>query len=266
MSVYKAEKPEFLVESLESLKQQTLIADEVVLVEDGPISAELSAVIESFRQAINICSVQLPENVGLAAALNEGLKYCQHEIIARMDTDDIAQPQRFAVQYQFMLDHPEIAACSSYVEEFFEGGNQGPTVRVLPTAHDQIVRYAKFRTPLSHPAAIYRKACVEAIGGYPLLYPEDQAIWALMISRGYKLGNIPDVLLRMRTNSNFFARRGWHLFKGQLAVLNFRRRLGVVSHWEYTQNLVFLCLIRLPPRQIRSFLFKLSRQFSRSDY
>lgn len=260
MSVYNAEKPEFLAESLESLKQQTLVADQVVLVEDGPVSVELKAVIESYRKHLNICSVRLPENVGLAAALNAGLQHCQHELIARMDTDDIAQPQRFAVQYQFMREHREIAACSSYVEEFFEGRNLTPTVRILPTAHEQIVRYAKFRTPLSHPAAIYRKTCMEAIGGYPLLYPEDQALWALMISRGYKLGNIPEVLLRMRTSSSFFHRRGWYLFKGQLKVLNFRRRLAVVSNWEYTQNFVFLCLIRLPPRQIRSFLFNLSRQ------
>lgn len=266
MSVYKAEKPEFLAECLESLERQTLPADEVVLVEDGPISAELKAVIESYRRTVNIRSIPLPENVGLAAALNAGLKYCQHEIIARMDTDDIAQPKRFAVQYQFMIDHPEITACSSYVEEFFEGRNRPSTVRVLPITHDAIVRYAKFRTPLSHPAAIYRKTCVEAVGGYPLLYPEDQAMWALMISRGYRLGNIPEVLLRMRTNPSFFDRRGWYLFKGQLAVLKFRRKLAVVSNWEYAQNLVFLCLIRLPPRQIRSFLFNLSRQFSRPDF
>jgi glycosyltransferase involved in cell wall biosynthesis len=259
MSVYKAEKPEFLAESLESLKQQTLLADEVVLVEDGPISAELNGVIELYRQAVNIRSVRLPENIGLGAALNEGLKHCQHEIVARMDTDDIALPHRFAVQYQFMLDHPEIAACSSYVEEFSED-SAVTTIRKLPTAHREIVKYAKFRSPLSHPATIYRKSRVDSVGCYPPLFPEDQALWALMIVKRDQLANIPTVLLRMRTNRTFLDRRGWIFFKGQIAVLNFRKKLKQISMFEYGLNLVFLSIIRLPPARIRFILYAASRK------
>lgn len=259
MSVYKAEKAEFLAESLESLKQQTLLANEVVLVEDGPISAELKAVIESYRQAINVKSVRLPNNVGLGAALNHGLKHCQHEIIARMDSDDISLPERFAVQYQYMLCNSEIVACSSYVEEFAEDSII-TSIRKLPTTHQKIVKYAKFRAPLNHPATMYRKSAILSVNGYPALFPEDQALWAVLISKGFILSNLPEVLLRMRTNRHFLGRRGWKFYQGQLRVLEFRRRLRQVSTIEYLANLIFLSVIRLPPRWVRSLLYKLSRK------
>src|SRR5690606_40315887 len=93
-----AERPEFLRIALESLAGQTLKADEVVLVEDGPIPDTLLAVIESFRETLSIVSVKLPSNVGLAAALNAGLAHCSHELVARMDSDEISLPQRFEKQ------------------------------------------------------------------------------------------------------------------------------------------------------------------------
>jgi glycosyltransferase involved in cell wall biosynthesis len=259
MSVYAAEKPEYLAASLLSLVRQSRPAEEVVLVEDGPISQELRAVIDEHRASLNIVSVPLPKNVGLAAALNEGLKHCKQPLIARMDSDDIALPHRFATQIRFMNEATNVAASSSYVEEFFEGTPRR-TLRTVPLTHIEIVRYAKFRTPLSHPAAIYRAAAVRAIDGYPLLYPEDQAIWAMFLARGFELANIPDVLVEMRTNDSFFARRGWKLFKGQLNVLNFRHKIGVVNIWEYCLNLIFLALVRLPPSQLRALLFSLSRR------
>jgi glycosyltransferase involved in cell wall biosynthesis len=258
MSVYHAEKPENLADSLESLCAQKIPANELILVEDGKISSELIGVIETYRDRLRIKSVKIEKNVGLAAALNEGLKYCENELIARMDSDDVALPNRFSVQYDFLIKNDDIAACSSYVEEFFEGTKK-VTVRKVPTCHAEIVKYAKFRTPLSHPAAMYRRSAVCALGGYPQLYPEDQAFWALMISQGYRLANIPEVLLRMRTNEFFFDRRGWKLFRGQINVLNFRRRLHQVSRWEYVLNVLFLFAIRLPPRFIRAAMFNISR-------
>ena len=181
ISVYFKEKPKYLEICLQSIMVQTLKPDEVVLVEDGPISAELKAVVEQFRDALNIVSVPLAENVGLACALNEGLKHCKHELVARMDSDDIALPARFEKQVVFMQSNPDIAASSGVIEEFDEAGLV-TTKRVLPLVHSEIVAFAKKRSPLSHPAVIFRKSAVLDVGGYPLFRnAQDYALWSLLI-------------------------------------------------------------------------------------
>lgn len=131
VSVYFKEKPEYLAACLLSLVNQTLKADEVILVEDGPISSALIAEIEKYRDVLNIVSVPLSENVGLARALNDGLKYCSHDLVARMDTDDIALPDRFEKQVAFMQSSPDIAASSGFIEEFNDLGDV-LSQRVLP--------------------------------------------------------------------------------------------------------------------------------------
>lgn len=107
MSLYHAEKPEFLRECLNSLQAQTRLADEMVVVFDGEIPPELVAVVSDFQAALNIKIVRLPENVGLGKALNFGINHCSHEHIFRMDSDDIALPQRFEQQCAFGNSTPK---------------------------------------------------------------------------------------------------------------------------------------------------------------
>src|SRR5690606_18998899 len=153
MSVYKAERPEYLRLALESLVTQTLQPGELVLVEDGPLPGELHATIDAFRAQLNIRSVRLAQNVGLARALNAGLEHCSHELVARMDSDDISLPDRFEKQVTFMNEHPEIAASSAALDEFDETGTVFSS-RVLPLTHEELVAFAKRRSPLSHAVAI----------------------------------------------------------------------------------------------------------------
>src|SRR5690554_4009483 len=115
-SVYSKERPEYLEESLQSLTQQSMKDFEVILVEDGPLSTQLEEVIRKFKEKLPLISVKLEKNMGLARALNEGLLHCKFNLIARMDTDDIALPHRLQIQKKFMDDNPQIAVCSSWIE------------------------------------------------------------------------------------------------------------------------------------------------------
>ncbi|MDE7394607.1 MAG: glycosyltransferase, partial [Clostridiales bacterium] len=100
MSVYHKEKPEFFDMALDSSYNQTVKADEWVIVKDGPISQELQDVINKYKQydGVEIKEVPLEENKGLGIALSVGIPECRNELIARMDTDDIAVPNRFEWQ------------------------------------------------------------------------------------------------------------------------------------------------------------------------
>lgn len=258
-SVYFKEKPEYLEACLQSLDEQMLKADEVVLVQDGPISPDLKAIIERFRESLNIISVPLDENVGLACALNEGLKHCTFDLVARMDTDDIALPVRFAKQVAFMQANSDIAASSGFIEEFNDAGDV-LSQRALPLEHDALVKFAKKRSPLSHPAVIFRKPAVLAVGGYPeFRNAQDYALWSLLIVKGYKLANLPDILVRMRTGSEMMGRRGYEFLKREVKLLKFQRSIGFLTLNELMFNLLARSVVRLSPLFIKRWLYKVAR-------
>lgn len=258
MSVYFKEKTEYLEACLQSLDEQTLKADEVVLVQDGPISSDLKAIIERFRESLNIVSVPLDENVGLACALNEGLKFCTHELVGRMDADDIAVPDRFAKQVAFMQANSDIAASSGFIEEFNDAG-EVLSQRALPLEHDALVKFAKKRSPLSHPAVIYRKQAVLSMGGYPELYPEDYLLWVKLIQSGYKIANMPDVLVKMRTGEGFITRRGWKFLKGELRIYHHMYKTGFINLLAFINIVLMKSILRLSPGFIKIFLYKVAR-------
>ena len=107
MSVYKAEDPQYLTESIQSIMTQTIRPQEFVLVCDGPLTDDLeNVIIEYTRDFPNIMHIiRLKENHGLGVALNEGLRACQNEWIVRMDSDDIAFANRCENQIKFAQDN-----------------------------------------------------------------------------------------------------------------------------------------------------------------
>lgn len=260
MSVYMKEKASNLVECLESLACQTLKSNKIVLVEDGEITEELKSVIEHYSGLLPITSVKLKVNQGLASALNEGLKHCEGELVVRMDTDDVALPHRFERQVSFMKDHPDIAVSSAWIEERNNTMQEVFFLKKLPVSHDELVGFSKRRNPISHPATIFRKKAVLSVGGYPEIFPEDYALWSLMMVRGFKFGNIPEVLLYMRTGDDFIARRGLSFFKGEIKLLKYQKSIiGFLSWRSFLINLIMRAAIRLPPPPVRRLLYKFSR-------
>lgn len=255
MSIYAREKPEYLQIALKSLADQTLPADEVVLVEDGPLPDTLHAVIEQWRAALNIRSVRLPENVGLARALNAGLAQCSHELVARMDGDDVSLPDRFEKQVRFMEANPDVAASSAALDEFDEDGIVFSS-RVLPLTHEELVGFAKRRSPLSHAVAIFRKSAVLSVGGYPpFKRSQDVALWSLLIMRGYRLANLPDTLFRVRAGTEFMTRNGLRNIDQEFAVVRYQRRIGFLSRTEALRNMGIRLALALVPGSVKKQLY-----------
>ncbi|EAT13144.1 glycosyltransferase [Bermanella marisrubri] len=258
MSVYIKETSENLAECLDSLCRQSVKPNQVVLVEDGPISDSLHEIIEEYRQTLNIHSVTLEENQGLAKALNEGLKFCEYDLVARMDSDDISLPSRFEKQLDFMEQNPNIDASSGYIDEFDASGKVVST-RKLPILPGDVKIFAKKRSPLSHPATIFRKQAVLSVGGYPELYPEDYLLWVKMIINGSNLANIPEVLLKMRTDQAFITRRGYEFLKGEIKIYQYMRAEGFISYFEYCKIILIRSALRLSPNFLKVMFYKFAR-------
>lgn len=259
MSVWAADCPLQLRESLESLCEQSRRADEIVLVQDGPLTPELEDVIHAYKRDLNIVSVPLDENQGLASALNTGLKHCRAPLVARMDSDDIALPERFEKQLAFMQEHPEISVSSCWIEEFCDE-SLDTSIRRLPTEHSNILNFAKLRCPISHPAAIFKKDDVLAVGGYPSFRKaQDYALWSLMLNDGKQFANLDVLLLKMRVPGSFYSRRAASHFRYEIKVLNLQRRIGFISRYEYMRNLAMRFMLRLSPVAMKKVLYRVAR-------
>lgn len=207
MSVYAKETPEYLTECLQSLVLQTLHANEVVLVEDGPISPELTSVIDLFREELNIVSVRILENVGLAGALNVGLKNCTHELVARMDTDDIALPERFEKQIAQFKVNPKIDVLGTYAQEFDDMDGLA-SVRIMPITHQAIFDNL-FSCPFIHPSVMYKKDLISSVGGYDesLRRRQDYDLWFRCAMHNMNFANIPEALLKYRFTADTHSRQ-----------------------------------------------------------
>lgn len=257
LSLYFKESPVFLSQSLDSIFNQTLPPDEVVLVEDGPLTPELDNVVAFYAaRHPEMKVVPLAKNGGLGAALNEGLKHCSHELVARMDTDDVCKPHRFERQMEFMTAHPEIDVCSAWIDEFIDRVNNIRNRRILPEHHPEIYRYAKGRCPINHPAVIYRRSKVLSVGGYQG-FPEDSYLWVKMLMAGCKFHNIQESLLWFRVSKDLYKRRGgWKYARQDIkAQWNFYK-CGFLSLPVFIKNVLIRVSVRLMPNSLRSWIYK----------
>lgn len=279
MSVYAGEKAVCLAEALESvLVKQTLLPSEVVLVEDGPLSPDLSAVIAQYKQQFpQWVSVVLPENKGLGIALNEGLSHCSYEWVARMDSDDVALPNRFETQWNFILKNPQWDVVGCAVEEFL--GETAPSNRVesacsskpesaapAPNAPVFIRRCPvevyptiKFRSPLNHPTVFFRKSAVVASGGYRhCLFMEDYDLWIRLYAQGSRMTSMPDVLYLFRVTPNTYKRRAGRVFAAsEKQIQKSLRSHGIVSWCEYTYNRAVRITSCYLPGFLRAWIYRI---------
>lgn len=208
MSVYARENPRALREALTSLLRQTLQPSEIVLVKDGPLTVELEREIEGFvgLLPLNLCS--LPKNIGLASALNVGLRCAKQPWIMRFDSDDVCMPNRIEEQARIaMQGECQLFGCQA--EEFEMDWQRPIRVRSVPLTHLAIVNYALTRNPFNHMTVCYRRDVVLRLGGYPNIpYMEDYALWIKMLADGVVAANSSSALVRARVGNGMIARRG----------------------------------------------------------
>lgn len=264
MSIYYKEKPEYFNRAMQSIwDEQTLKPNEIVLVLDGRLTNELYSIINKWKKKLgNILKiVDLPYNMGLGRALNEGIKQCSYELIARMDTDDIALPYRFEKQIKIFKEM-NIDVCSAWVGEFENDENIILSVRKVPEYHDQIVKFSKRRCPVNHPAVVYKKSVVEKVGFYSdIMWFEDYHLWVKLIMKGAKLYNIQEVLVKMRGGRSLIERRrGFKYAIQEIKLQTYFFKLGHINIIEFLTNSVVRFGIRLMPTTVVEKIYKTLRK------
>ncbi len=200
LPVFNAEA--FVRDAVKSILAQTFGDFELIIINDG--STDGSGVILR-EMAANDLRIVLVErsNAGLVAALNEGIALARGEYIARMDADDVAMPERFALQHAYMHAFPQIAVLGSFIKIIDKSGkfirNGEYPVSPLATA-----RFLEYGCPLAHPTVMMRKNIVIEVGCYRKAFAhcEDYDLWLRISELGYSIANLPQFLLSYRVHGS----------------------------------------------------------------
>lgn len=253
-TVYNGER--YLPEAVESVRRQTFTDFEHVVVDDGSTDGT-AAYLQSLTDS-PVRVLRRPR-MGRGAALNAGLSACRADLVAILDADDVAFPARLEVQHGLMADHPEIAVlggvCSIRTANPPPHEEQEPNVTVV-RPRDLIKR-----TPLAHSAAMFRRSCVEAVGGYDTsrdcLFDYD--LWIRLVEGGFALArtDVPIVYKRIHRGQLFERPRRLRY----LATTFTERRRAVRMFGERWVDPVYPFVgfaFGLIPVRIRMSLFRLS--------
>ncbi|MDO4920365.1 MAG: glycosyltransferase [Phascolarctobacterium sp.] len=258
LSVYKNEKPEYLRLALQSITAQTLQPNEIVIVKDGGLTQALDSVIDDFAtKQQNVKILPFAQNRGLGLALRDGVEACSYAYIARMDTDDIALPERFARQMTYLEKHQNIALLGCWITEFSRDTNKPDTITRLPYEHEAIIAYAKKRNPFRHMTVVFKKSAVIASGNYrDFLWFEDYDLWVRMLQQGYKAANLPEVLVNVRAGEEMFARRGgWRYLKQEVRFQRALYERGFIGLLILIQNILCRSIMRTLPVKMRKWIY-----------
>lgn len=259
MSVYYKENPKWFKESIESMLNQTILTNDFVIVKDGPLTEELNLVIkeylEKYPKIFNI--VELEKNVGLGPALAIGVKNCQNEWIARMDSDDFSVPDRIEKQYLQLVKNPELDIIGSSIAEYIDIIENVQAYRLLPEMHDEIVKFSKKRNPFGHPSIIFRKSKIIEAGNYRSYYLcEDYDMWIRMIEHDALCYNIQDILVYMRISEDFYKRRGGIKYlKSIMKFKNEQYKKGYYTFKNYFISVGSHIVVCLLPNFIRNYVY-----------
>lgn len=198
MTAYNSER--YIAEAIESILNQTFSDFEFLIINDGSTDKTAEIIAKYAKTDKRIKFIDNKKNQGLIAVLNQGLDLARGEYIARMDSDDIAMPERLEKQVAYLDENPHVGAVGGWHEKF--GNNVKPTVRQYPK-HAKILDMLILGTPLSHPTTTMRTSVLRDNKIYynpDFPHAEDYEIWSQIIKVA-AIHNLPMKLLNYRWHS-----------------------------------------------------------------
>ena len=281
MSIYKSDVPEYVRIALDSLLNQTRLPDEIVIVADGPVPAELEEVVKSLTPSpspkgegnkdgegdlkpetrdLKPIVTYLPQekNGGLGEAMRIAVEAAKYPYLARMDSDDICLPDRFEKQMKCFEEDPELSIVGGMITEFDGKPENIIAERILPLDDAGIKKMMRGRCAVNHVTVIFKKEDLLRSGNYqPFWKQEDHYLWARMMEHGCKFRNIPDIVVNVRSGRDQLARRGgWRFYKSVVRVFWYMYKHKLISFGYF----LYICAVRgivqlLMPNWLRTWVY-----------
>lgn len=261
MSLYLKEQPQYLQAAIQSMIDQSYQPNEIVIVKDGLVTKELEEVLDRYcdlyPRLFRIIGYE--KNRGLGYALQYGLAYCQNELIARMDTDDIALYDRCKQQVELFDRDSALDIVGGDIEEFVENINNKVSKRVVPRLDHEIKEYMKYRCPFNHMSVMFKKSAVIKAGGYlDWFWNEDYYLWLRMLQINCKMANTGTILVNVRVGKDMYKRRGGSkYFVSEFKIQKYMLDQNIINFYTFIENVVKRFIVQIVlPDSLRSWVFK----------
>lgn len=262
--VYDKDNVEYFKESLESIVYQSLLPSQIVLVVDGPINDALEEVINSFKKTIIKVDISfdvfyLKTNVGHGEARRVSIEKATYELVALMDADDLSRYDRFKKQIDIFQSDDRLSIVGGQIMEISHSTKKEISIRTVPLEDKDIKEYMKLRCPFNQVSVMFKKSDVIKAGSYMDFYHnEDYYLWVRMYLIGCKFQNIPEVLVDVRINEEFYNRRGgWKYFLSELKLQKLMYKNSIISfiRFVFNSSIRFILQVVLTD-SIRGYIFK----------
>lgn len=265
--IYKNNDVRQLRVSLDSLLRQTLLPNEILVVADGPVSAELEQVASCFKcqvssknLSVEVNYLKFEQNEGLGGAMRKAVLMAKGDFIARMDADDICLPDRFEKQMKCFEEDAKLSIVGGQISEFDGDIHHLTGRRVVPKEHNEIAKFMRSRNGMNHVTVIIKKKDLLKAGNYqPFYLLEDYYLWVRMLQNGCKFKNIDDDVVLVSAGREQMDRRGgYEYFRRQCQVFKYMRNTGFIPYWRYFLNLIERGVVHvLMPIPVRSLFYRL---------
>ena len=235
LPVYEADNPLFFEKAVKSVLCQS-VDFQIFICQDGKLSLPLNALCQDFSKNKTITLVKSTENKGLPTVLNRGIRLAideNFEFIARMDADDICEPDRLAKQLEYFRKHANLDVLGSNATLINEAGDIIGTKMVKPIVNFNDLKY---NCEIVHPSVMFRSAFFEKFGFYDesLLKSQDYELWLRASKNGAIIKNLSQNLLQFRYESKLISRRKkeqWFNIKIKFQYLNILYFIpGIIRH------------------------------------
>lgn len=264
MCVYGKDNPEWFKTAVDSILNQTVPPNEVVLVVDGPVPKELDDIIKRYEENEVFRVSRFTENQGHGNARRAGLNACTNDIVALMDADDVSVSNRFEKQLELFQKDPMLDIVGGSIDEFIDSTDNVVAKRVVPEDDRDIKTYMKKRCPMNQMTVMFKRFSVEQVGGYIDWYcDEDYYLWLRMAQAGMKFANVSDTLVNVRVGKEMYQRRGGiKYFKSEAKLQKYMLDNKIIGLSTYTINIAKRLMVQvLMPNKLRGWVFK---KFARS--
>lgn len=267
LPVYNRDNAAHFDSALLSIVHQTRRPDQVVIVEDGPLTRDLYEVVAHWRAKLQIKSLPLPTNVGLGIALNAGVHACDFNLVIRADADDISKKNRFETLENYLIAHPQVNIAGSAIEEFQNNPGDLKRIRITACTDHLIRQYSRMRNPFNHMSVIFRKQAVLNAGNY-VHRPgfEDYDLWLRLLKQPGQVANIAEPLVDVRVGNGMLSRRhGLKYLSAELQFLNSCQQRNLLSSADVIRSALFRIPARISPKGALEIIYnKLLRKTLRA--
>ena len=258
MCVYGGDNASHFELSIESILNQTIKPNEVVLVVDGPVPELLDEIICKYEGKSFFNVIRFKQNQGHGNARRAGVELCKNEVVALMDADDVSLPNRFEEQIKYFKQE-KIDIVGGDISEFIGDESNVVAYRNVPTTDSEIKEYMKKRCPFNQMTVMFRKSIYEKAGGYIDWYcDEDYYLWLRMMQNGGIFANTGSVLVNVRVGADMYRRRGgMKYFKSEAKLQKYMLQNKIINVPTYICNVVKRLIVQvLLPNRLRGWVFQ----------